>query len=105
MSIFLEVMKEELERNLYKQDAFIRQINELPKGYLSHCLIDGKVYIYRKKRIDKKIVSEYIGIPGDENVKKAENDRKEYLELKHAILILKNEEKRLRRAISGYEKS
>lgn len=104
MSIFLEVMKEELERNLYKQDAFIRQINELPRGYLSRCLIDGKIYIYRKKRINKKIVSEYIGIPDDENVKKAENDRAQYLELKHAISVLKEEEKRLRRAIKDYEK-
>lgn len=104
MLIFLDVMKEELERNLYKQDAFKKQFEFLPKGYLSECVIDGNKYIYRKRREGSKIVSEYIGIPNDDNVKKAMEDRRQYLELKQSIKRLKEEEKRLRKAIKDYEK-
>ena len=104
MSIFLDVMKEELDRNLYKQEAFSNQLNSLPKGYLSKCLIGGKVYIYRKRRDGNRIISEYVGVPNDENVKKAEKQRKQYLDLMKSIKVLKNEEKKLRRAIRDYEK-
>ena len=83
MSIFLDVMKEELERNLYKQQAFQNELDSLPKGYLSVCVIGGSSYIYRKRREGSRIISEYIGIPNDDNVKQAIEDRKQYLELKH----------------------
>ena len=104
MPIFLDVMKEELERNLYKQNAFEKQLHSLPKGYLSRCVIDKKVYIYRKKRVGNKIVSEYIGVPGDDNVKLAIENRNNYLELKNSLKSLKEEEIRLRKAIKNYEK-
>ena len=103
MSIFLEVMKEELERNLYKQQSFQKQIELLPKGYLSICKIGDKDYLYRKQRIGSKIVSEYVGLPGDENSKKAEEDRKLYLSLKQSLKELKKEEIKLRKAIKDYE--
>ena len=104
MSIFLDVMKEELERNLLKQKAFFEELESLPKGYLSICIIGGKKYVYRKRRDKSKILSEYIGVPGDENCKKAEEDRKQYLLLERSLKELKSEEKRLRKAIEKYEK-
>ena len=104
MPIFLDVMKEELERNLFKQKAYKEELNQLPCGYLSECVIGGRIYVYRKKRVGNKIVSEYIGVPGDENVKKAENQRKDYLNYKQSLKNLKNEEIKLRRAIKDYEK-
>ena len=104
MSIFLDVMKEELERNLYKQDAFKKQLKDLPKGYLSKCIIDGKEYIYRKRRSGNKILSEYIGVPGDDQVIEAEKNRNLYLQLKASLKELMDEEKRLRKAIKDYEK-
>ena len=103
MPIFLDVMKEELERNLYKQKSFQRQIELLPKGYLSICKIGDKDYLYRKQRIGNKIVSQYVGLPGDENSKKAEEDRKLYLSLKQSLKELKKEEIKLRKAIKDYE--
>ena len=51
MSIFLDVMKEELERNLYKQKAFEEELKSLPKGYLSICIINGKnMFIEKEER-------------------------------------------------------
>ena len=104
MSIFLEIMKEELERNLFKQDAFLQQLNELPKGYLSECVIDGKSYVYRKRREGNKILSQYIGVIGDNKVKEAEEQREKYLQLKESLKAIKKDELRLRKAIKEYEK-
>lgn len=103
MSIFLEIMKEELERNLLRQRVFKGELDSLPKGYLSICNIDGKSYVYRKYRSGNKIISEYIGVPGDENVLKAEQERNEYLSNKEALKRLKKEELRLRKAIDIYK--
>ena len=104
MSIFLDVMKEELDRNLFKQKAFRDELNKLPKGYLSLCSIEGKQYLYRKRREGNHILSEYVGVPGDENSLKAEEERKQYLYIKQSLKELIDEEKRLRRAIKNYQK-
>ena len=104
MSIFLEIMKEELERNLMSQAAFKEEINKFPSGYLSICVIDGKQYLYRKKREGNKIVSSYVGVVGDAQSIKAESDRREYLTLKQSLKELKQDEQRLRKAIKAYEK-
>ena len=104
MSIFLDVMKEELERNLYKQGAFQKELNSIPKGYISICIINGKKYVYRKRRDGDKIVSEYIGVPGDDASNKAYKERDKYLSIKESLNNLKKEEIKLRRAIKDYEK-
>ncbi len=102
MPIFQGVMEEELERNLRKQEAFKTELLAHPKGYLCICHIGGVNYVYRKHREGKRIVSAYIGLPGSEEVAKAENDREAYLLAKHSLAELKLEEKRLRRAIKYY---
>ena len=104
MSIFLDIMKEELERNLFKQSAFEEELLSLPNGYLSVCKIDGKSYLYRKRRMGNKVISEYIGVPGDSNCLRASEEREQYLFIKKSIKGLKEEERRLRRAIKEYEK-
>ena len=104
MSILLDVLKEELERNLYKQKAFQQELESLPKGYLSICVIDGSSYIYRKRREGNKIVSEYIGVPGDDECKKAKDIRNQYLSIKQSLKNLKQEEISLRKAIKEFEK-
>ena len=104
MAIFLDIMKEELERNKDNQESLLFQLDSLPKGYLSRCVIDGKEYVYRKRRDGSKIISEYIGVPGDESVIKAIEDRKQYEMILVAIRNLKAEEKKLEGAIKHYEK-
>lgn len=102
MPIFQGVMEEELERNLRKQEAFMAELSAHPKGYLSICRIGGVDYVYRKHREAKKIISVYIGLPGSEEVREAEKDRKSYLLAKKSLAELKLEEKRLRRAMKDY---
>lgn len=105
MPFFQGVMEEELERNLRKQEAFKAELAAHPKGYLSLCRINGVDYIYRKHREGKKIVSVYVGLPGSEEVVKAESEREAYLLAKRSLAELKLEEKRLRRAIRDYSGS
>ena len=102
MAIFQGVMEEELERNLRKQDAFKEELSVHPKGYLSICRIGGVDYVYRKHREGKRIISNYIGLPGSEEVRKAEEERKAYLLAKKSLAELRLEEKRLKRAIKNY---
>ena len=103
MSIVLDVLKEELERNLEKKRVFQNELDSLPKGYLSSCCIGGKNYIYRKRREGNKIISEYIGVPGDDDVANAIAARKHYLEIKEAINLINKEDIKLRKAILAYE--
>ena len=105
MSIFQGVMEEELERNLRKQEAFKAELAAHPKGYLSVCRIGGVDYVYRKHREGEKIACVYIGLPGSEEVQKAEDERAAYLLAKRSLAELRTEEKRLRRAIRSYSES
>ena len=93
MGIFYEVMLEELERNLRKQEAFKSELALHPKGYLSVCVIGGAPYVYRKWREGNSIRSEYVGVTGDDSVKAAEEDRKAYLLAKSSLAELRYEEK------------
>ena len=102
MPIFQGVMEEELERNLRKQEAFKAELSTHPKGYLSICRIGGAPYVYRKYREGGKVISVYVGIPGSEEARKAEDGRAAYLWAKRSLAELKAEEKRLRRAIKDY---
>ena len=102
MAIFYEVMLEELERNLRKQEAFKNELALHPKGYLSICVIGGVPYVYRKWREGSSIRSEYVGVPGDDSVKAAEEDRKAYLFAKSSLAELRKEEKSIRRSIKNY---
>ena len=102
MSVFYEVMLEELDRNLRKQEAFRKELALHPKGYLSVCHIDGKPYVYRKWREEGKVCSLYIGVNGDEAVKAAEKERAAYLLAQKSLKALKAEEASLRRAIKSY---
>lgn len=104
MAIFLDVMKEELERNLLKQKVFSEELSNLPKGYLSICVINNKRYLYRKERKGSKIISIYVGVPEDNACLKAYEQREEYLRIKKSLKNLKNEENRLRKAIRDYER-
>lgn len=102
MGIFQGVMEEELERNLRKQEVFLRELEAGPKGYLSICCIGGAEYVYRKYREGNRVLSHYIGVPGSPAVEEAERQRERYLLAKRSLAELKEEEKRLRRALKQY---
>ena len=101
-SVLKGVLEEELERNLQKQRVFSNELAKCPKGSLVVVKVHGDRYLYRKYREGDKIVSIYIGPANSDVVKKAYEDRDNYIKLKKDIKDLKKEEKKLRRAVEIY---
>ena len=101
-SVLKGVLEEELERNLQKQRVFSNELLKFKKGSLVIVRIHGDEYLYRKYREGKKIVSVYIGPVSGKDAGQAYLERKKYVKLKQDIKDLKDEEKRLRKAIAIY---
>lgn len=60
MAILDEVLNEERERLQRIHAAMLRELEFLPKGYISKKTIHGKQYSYLQKREGSKIVSQMI---------------------------------------------
>ena len=101
MSVVLDAIKENLERNLYMQELYSKNMQSLRKGSLTVKNINGNEYYYLIYRDGEKVKTEYIGIKGKtdlKNIKKELKDRENY---RTQILQLKKEEKELRKAIKA----
>ena len=101
MSVVLDAIKENLERNLYMQELYSKNMQSLRKGSLTVKNINGNEYYYLIYREGEKVKTEYIGIKGKtdlNSIKKELKDRENY---RKQILQLKKEEKELRRAIKA----
>ena len=101
-SVLKGVLEEELKRNLEKQRVFSNELAKYPKGSLVVVKVHGDCYLYRKYRDGEKIKSVYIGPINSDEAKKAYEDRNKYIQLKQDIKDLKEEEKKLRKAVEIY---
>ena len=101
-SVLKGVLEEELERNLQKQRVFSDELAKYPKGSLVVIKVHGDRYLYRKYRDGDRIISIYIGPINSDEAKKAYEDRNKYLKLRQDIKDLKEEEKKIRKAIEIY---
>ena len=101
-SVLKGVLEEELERNLQKQKVFSNELAKYSKGSLVVVKVHGDRYLYRKYRDGEKIVSIYIAPVNSAEVKKAYEDRNKYIKLKQDIKDLKEEEKKIRKAVEIY---
>ena len=101
-SVLKCVLEEELERNLEKQRVFSNELVKYPKGSLVVVKVHGDQYLYRKYREGVRIVSVYVAPINSDGAKKAYEDRKKYIRLKQDIKDLKEEEKKLRKAVEIY---
>lgn len=104
MSILEGVLAEELERIQRNIASYESLLNQLPKGYLSIQLFGGKQYAYRKKRQGKRILSEYLGPVGSPEYAKAQSDYQERKRVEANLREMRQEEKKLRKALRHYGK-
>ena len=102
-SVLKGVLIEELERNLQKQRVFSNELAKYHKGSLVVVKVHGDQYLYRKYRDGKRIISIYVGPIKSDEAKKAYKDRNKYIKLKQDIKDLKDEEKKLRKAVEIYD--
>lgn len=97
MSVLMEVLKEELDRLDRQQVAYERDLQALPKGYISKKKIAGKEYCYLQHRDGGKVVGKYIA--ADELPKlEAQVQRRKQLEA--SLRRVKADQKKLRKVLS-----
>ena len=102
-SVLKGVLEEELERNLQKQRLFFNELSKCPKGSLVVVKVHGDQYLYRKYREGKKIISVYVAPLNSDESREAYQNREKYIKLKQDLKELKEEEKKLRKAIEIYD--
>jgi hypothetical protein len=73
MSIISEVLKEELERNLMMQSAYIKEIDVLPKGSIIRKKIGNGTYLYLLFRDNGKVHTKYLGVKEKVKIEEVEN--------------------------------
>lgn len=101
MSVVLDAIRENLERNLHIQKLYSRNMQSFRKGALTVKIINGNEYYYLVYREGKKVKTDYIGAKGKtdlDSIKKELELRENY---RKQILQLKKEEKELRKAIKA----
>ncbi len=96
MSILDEVLLEEYERMIRILDAMMKELQSLPKGYISRKIIGGREYHYLQKREGNKIVSTYIR-PNELQVVEAQVKRRK--ELGNSIRELRRELKKIKKVV------
>ena len=84
-TVIYGMLKEEKQRNLEMQKAYMQEIESLRKGSISKKTISGKTYYYLKYRQGDKVKNDYIG--RDKSV--AEEVMREIEQRKHLQGILK----------------
>ena len=60
MSILDDVLYEEYERGKRILEAYRKEYNSLPVGYISYKRIGNRKYPYLQHRVGEKIVSDYV---------------------------------------------
>lgn len=96
MSILMEVLKEELDRLDRQQEAYERDLQELPKGYISKKNIRGKVCHYLQRRDGEKVVSKYISA---DELPKLEVQVARRKQLEASLRRVKEDQKKLRKVL------
>lgn len=96
MSILTEVLQEELERLERQEAAYLKAIQELPRGYISQKNIRGRKSYYLQYREGDKIISQYIS---KELLSETEDKIKRRKQLEDSLHRVAKDKKRLRKAL------
>ena len=94
MSILDSVLQEEYERSIRMKKATEKELDALPKGYISEKIINGKKYYYLQNRLQAKVVSKYIHFDDVESLKEKISSRKQ---LQQSIKELNDNIKKIRK--------
>ena len=101
MSIVMDVMQDELKRNLEMQAAYNKEIASLPKGTIIIKKIRNREYLYLLYRAEGKVRTDYIGSKEKifiEDIKKNIDKRKYF---QNTLKKLLKEEKEIRKVLKN----
>jgi len=104
MSVFENVLLEEIKRQEFIVESYKKMLSNLPEGSIFIRKMGNSSFAYRKKRMYGKVVSEYLG-PTKSNLVKEEIDKsKEYKRVTQNLSIAYRELDSLRKALYAYNK-
>ncbi len=96
MSILTDVLQEELERLERQKSAYLKAMQELPKGYISQKNIRGRATYYLQYREGDKIISKYIP---KEQLPELEAQIKRRKQLELSLRRVEEDKKKLRKVL------
>ncbi|MBQ9328415.1 MAG: hypothetical protein IJ225_07755 [Solobacterium sp.] len=101
MSIFVESLREDLDRVHRNIEAYQRRISELPKGSLMVRHISGHDYIYLKYRIKDKVIQKYVSTFTQERYDMLMEEIEQRNQFQQELRLLIQEEKDMKRALKS----
>ena len=99
MSYYSEMLEVELKRNRQAQSVFQHNLDRIGNFSLYLVRRKGRTYVYKKEMFDGKPRSLYVGVIDSPEADNARRDRDDAGELKEGLKQLKEDERKLMKAI------
>ncbi len=103
MSIVESVLREEKERLANNIESYKQLLSSLPRGTIFISKVGSSSYVYRKRREQDKIISEYLGMLGSDEAKAQIKLSEDYKRIKSDLKLAKQEYKKLCKALKAYD--
>lgn len=104
MSVVQQVLFEEVKR-LEKNVSFYKnKLSKLPRGTIFIRKMGNSFFVYRKRKSDGKVITEYIGKKDSDEAYREIESSKAYKEIKEDLQIALKELDKLKKAYRVYEK-
>lgn len=103
MSVLEGILQEEIDRLERNIKSYEEMLQKLPRGSIFVRKMGNSYFVYRKRKENGKVVSEYLGNSLDESVQKQIELSNEYKRIKNNYRVAKSELAKLRKAYKSYD--
>lgn len=104
MSVIKGVLSEEIERLEKNILIYENKLSSLPRGTIFIIKVGNSSFVYRKRKENKKVISEYLGNIENEDVQKEIRLSNEYKRIKNNLRDCKLELSNLKKAYKVYSR-
>ncbi len=103
MSVFEGVLKEEIKRLESNISHYETMLDSLPRGSIFIRKMGGSSFAYRKRKENRRVISEYLGNINNKDVQEQIKLSQDYKRIKNNIRIAKIELHKLKKASKAYD--
>jgi len=104
MSVIEGVLLEELERLENNIVYYKQQLSSLPRGSIVIRKVGNSSFAYRNKKVNGKVICEYLGNINNEDVQKQIELSDEYKRMSENLRIVNSELKKLKKACKAFQR-
>ncbi len=97
------VLAEELQNSLRMQKEYERSLKGLPQGCLARRVIGGRIYYYLVRRKGPKVIYQYKGKIGPDEIKKYQDAKERRAQYRKLLSRVKKQVRYLKGALRGKE--